>query len=187
MISPRVVVITVLVTISGCSSLSVDRDTDLRARRHLELADSLERANSLGEATLEYTTVAEHYSGTSSYPTAVYKAALLYCDSSNPVANDSTALHLLALCARMQLTDDRANTVRVAAALLERIRTLRSQAARASASYDALTAQVKRQAGTLGTQSRRIQELEEELRQTGQELQHLKEIDLRMSRSRQKK
>jgi hypothetical protein len=169
-----------MMLVSGCSSLPVSRDADLRARRHLEVADSLERATSLREAALEYTIVAEHYAGTMSYQTAVYKTALLYCDPLNPAADDSTALHWLAICRRIELPEDEARTVRVAAALFERVRVLREQTARMSASYDALTAQAKRQNATLGIHLKRIQELEEELKR-------LKEIDLRMSRTRQKK
>jgi hypothetical protein len=176
-----------ILLLSGCSTLPVSRDTDLRAQRHLEIADSLEHANALRDAALEYTIVADLFAGTSSYQTAVYKAALLYYDPSNPGADDSTAARWLAVCRTMDLPEDRARTIRIVGSLADRIRTLREQVTRLSASSDALAGQAKKQSVTLGNQTKRIQELEEELRRTGQELHRLKEIDLRMSRSLQKK
>jgi hypothetical protein len=183
----RTIIPAMILLLSGCSTLPVSRDTDLRAQHHFEIADSLERANALRDAAFEYAVVAEHYAGTTSYQTAVYRAALLYSDPSNPGADDSTAARWLAVCSTMDLPEDQARTVRILASVSERIRTLREQVARLSASSDALAGQAKKQNATLGSQSKRIQELEEELHRTGQELRRLKEIDLRMSRSRQKK
>jgi hypothetical protein len=185
--SLRIISAALLVFYAGCSSLPTRSDADLRARRYYDIADSLEGANSLREATEGFTLVAERYGESQSFQAAAYRAALLYCNPLNPLANDSSALHWLTQCSGMPLPEYQIRTVRVALSLVERIRALREQVARLSASGDGLQSQTKRQSGTIGSQAKRIQDLEEELRRTSQELKRLKEVDLKMSRSRQKK
>lgn len=187
MITMRISTLLVLVILSGCSPGALDSAADARAQRSLQTADSLDRANSLAEASLAYALIAEQYPGTPSGQTAACNAALLYSDPMNSAANDSIALFWFTRCSRMQVQGTNGRTVRVASSLFDRIRILRDESVRLAASNDALSAQTKRLNGTVGNQSKRIQDLEQELRRTGKELKSLKEVDLRMSRSRQKK
>ena len=131
--------------------------------------------------------MAEHYPGTSPYRDAVRKAALIYCDPLNPAANDSIALYWLGVYGRMKLTMDEERMVRDITALLQRVKTLRQRISRGATTTENLNSEAKKRTATLNSQARRIQELEEELQRTNQELKRLKDVDLQMSRRRQKK
>src|SRR6058998_2359268 len=81
----------IAVLVVGCSSTSKMNEVESQAQQHMAIADTLERASALKEATIEYTLVAELFPSTSVYVAAVRKAALLYSSPSNPAANDSAS------------------------------------------------------------------------------------------------
>ncbi len=83
--------------IVGCSSSDNLSNTEREAQRHMAVADTLERASALKEATLEYALVARNYPSTSVYPTAVRKTALLLSSPANPAANDSASRYWLSV------------------------------------------------------------------------------------------
>ena len=74
--------------------------------------------------------------------------------------------------------------------LLKQVRDLRGTLADRNAVNDSLAALSKRQAGellTLSTRSKQIQSLEAELKKANEELQKLREVDVRISKGREKK
>ena len=152
--------------------------------RHLAAADSLERRQIYTQATLEYLLVAQRYPGTPQHPTAVLKTALLYSNPRNPAVNDSIAAYWFDVYRNTYADTDEAAMVELYAGLNERIRMLRGDLRRQTASYDSLAAVGRRQASDLSARTRRIQELEAELAKTSGELKRLKEIDLRLHKER---
>ena len=172
---------------AGCSMLSGSSDTDSRAARHMTLADSLERGSFLREATLEYTIVADQYPDVPFYPTAVRKAAILSVNPLNPAANDSVAMHWIDVYLKLPVAAREKESASALAAQLSRISDLREDIVRQSRVADSLGTVVRRQSALLGSQSRRIQELEAGLKQVNDELKRLKEIDLQHSKNRIRK
>jgi len=148
------------------------------------MADSLEQEMALQGAAEHYALVATEFPQTSAYPVAVRKAAMLYASEFNPARNDSLALRWFTACLGLPLKKPERENVQTFIALLQRVRVLQVEVTRRTASADSLASITRRQAGTVSTDQRRIQELEAELQQTQKELKRMKEIDLRLSKSR---
>ena len=172
---------------AGCSTLPDSRDAESQAAYHMRLAETLERASLLREATHEYTIVAEQYPSSTSYPAAVRKAAFLSMNRWNPAINDSVSLHWFNVYLGLPLKRQDREGARTYVYLLERIRLLREDITRQSAVVDSLSSAAKRQTFSLSSQTRLIQDLETELQQANDELKKLKEIDVRLSKTRGKK
>ena len=171
---------------AGCSSLRVDSDTEKRAEHHMALADSLEQALALDQATLEYQIVAELYPSSSAYPAAVRKTALLYMNPDNPVHNDSLALHWVSTYLALPAREPDRENARTESYLLERIAALQRDLIRRTRIADSLYAVVWKQEGLLSSQTQQLQALQNELKQVRQELDRLKQVDVNINRSRRK-
>jgi hypothetical protein len=176
----------VVLAAAGCSSTGGLSDPETQARRRMAIADTLERASALKEATLEYTIVAERFSGTSVHAAAVRKAALLYSSSANPAANDSSSRYWLTRYLDLTRSAEEKQIIRMYMAMVDRVALLRDSVARQTVANDSLSALARRQTGDLTTRAKRMQELEAELQKASDELKRLKEIDVRVSRSRGK-
>jgi hypothetical protein len=179
-----------LAWLAGCSTSKIDTDAEARAGDQMRRADSLETAMSVQEAAQEYGSVAELYPATSHYPTAVRKAAFLYSSPVNNAVNDSASLYWFHEFLRLPISAGDREVAQLYVRFLERIIALRVEQQRQIATIDSLSTINKRQASELSKSSGRlkqIQELENELRKTTNELTKLREVDIRMSKNRGKK
>jgi TolA-binding protein len=168
--------------IPSCRSGESSGRDPLSAAGHLARADSLERRDLYSQAMLEYLLVAQMYPSSREHPQAVLKTALLYSNPRNPTLNDSLAAHWFEVYRDRYADTDEAEMVALYAGLNDRIRMLRGDLRRQTASLDSLAAVSRRQSAELGARSRRIQELEADLAKTQGELKRLREIDLQMRR-----
>jgi hypothetical protein len=173
--------------LAGCATTAVERESEVEARRQLELARTLETASQFREAAHEYSIVAEQFRGTTAYPVAVRKAACLYANPANPGRNDSTALRWLNTYLELPLSSQERENAQLLATLLERSRDQEGEILRQTAVSDSLTLLLKRQSTLLSSQAKRTQELEGELQTTAKELKKLKEVDVRISKDHRKK
>jgi hypothetical protein len=150
-----------------------DRDSEQRAEEHIKIADELQSECRWGEAAMEYAIVAEHYSNTRFYEAAVRKAAILFVHPDNPAANDSASLRWLSDYQDLSLSEEEQLNLEVLRALIQ---------------YRKLTADSLTR--VILAQSRQIEELkkvQKEFAKINEELSKLREIDLEVSRSRDKK
>lgn len=170
----------------GCSSSRMDSDTESRAAYHMALADSLEKALTLDQATLEYQIVAQHYPSSSVYPNAVRKTSLLYLNPDNPMRNDSLALHWVSTYLALPIQWPDREEARVQLALLERVTALERDLGRRRHVADSLAAVTRKQDAQLSAQTQQLQALQNELRQVRQELNKLKQVDVQINKSRRK-
>ena len=150
----------------------------------MHLADSLEQVMAIQPAAEHYAFVATEFPQSSVYPVAIRKAALLYASEFNPARHDSLSLRWFTACLALPMKRADRENVQTFVALLQRVRVLQEEVNRRSASFDSLNSMFRRQAGALSTDTRRIQELEADLQQSQKELKRMKEIDLRLSKSR---
>jgi len=178
-----------LAMVIGCSSHESERGEYAwgSAERHMDLAEKLERAASLREATFEYTLVAQLFPSSESYPVAVRKAALLYANPKNPAKNDSAARYWFQKYLELDLTPEERDLAVQFSHMTQTTTLLEAAAARRGGTADSLHAVVKKQTTDLAAKSKRVQELEAELIKVSQELKKLREIDVRMHKDRQKK
>jgi hypothetical protein len=182
----RVLYLLIAALLYGCSSSGVVDDIELQAQRHMAIADTLERANALKEATLEYKIVAERFPSSNVHTTAVRKTALLFSSPANPAANDSASLYWLSTYLDLTKSPEEKQIIDMYLNMVARVKSLRDSITRQRALNDSLVAVVHKQAGETAARARRVQELESELQKASQELMKLKEIDVRISKSRVK-
>jgi len=181
------VVIVICFVYAGCASPRIDLDAETRAQRHMLLADTLERAGEFPQALLEYGLVTELYPKTSHYPLAVRKIVFLYANPGTTVANDSVAFLWLNTYRQLSLPATERQMVDLLQVLMTQLRTVRRELTQETLVADSLAFVTRRQGGDLTTKARRIQELEQQLQQATNELTKLKEVDVHISRSREKK
>jgi hypothetical protein len=171
-----------LALVSCQPSSTIENSAELRAEYHMQLADSLEAAFMLKEAALEYKLVAELYPNTSYYPAAVRNTALLYSNPANPAVDDSLSLHWFQTYLTLPISRDERVKAEIYVTMLQRINGLRKELNRRAAAIDSLQMVTRKQAGDLAARTRRVQELEAELKKTTLELERLREVDVRISR-----
>ncbi len=177
----------VAVFLYGCTSSSTISDAEFQAHRHMARADTLERSFALREATTEYMIVAEHYTSTSVHPGAVRKTALLLSAPSNPAANDSASRYWLDTYLRLTQSPEEKQIIQMYLTMVDRVGELRDSLRREKFVADSLVAVARKQMGEVASRGRRVQELEAELEKASSELAKLKEIDVRISKSKVKK
>ncbi|MEK9136909.1 MAG: hypothetical protein AAB393_07285 [Bacteroidota bacterium] len=170
----------------GCSATITTSDIEVQAQRHMALADTLERASELEEATLEYQIVAERFPSTSVHSTAVRKTALLLSAPNNPAANDSAAHHWLNTYLNLTQSPEEKQIIQMYLKTVDRVKTLRDSIARQAAISDSLASVTRKQASEVSSRSKRIQDLEAELQKASNELRRLKEVDVRLSKRRER-
>ncbi len=161
---------------------TIENIAEARAEYHMQLADSLESAFMLKEAALEYKLVAELYPNTSYYPAAVRNTALLYSNPANPGVDDSLSLHWFQTYLTLPISRDERVKAEIYVTMLKRINDLRKELNRRTAAIDSLQTFTRRQAGDLAARTKRVQELEAELKKTTLELERLREVDVRINR-----
>jgi len=176
----------IAVLLYGCSSSGVVSDVELQAQRHMAIADTLEHAYALKEATLEYKTVAEHFPSSSVHITAVRKTALLFSSPTNPAASDSASLYWLNAYLDLTKSTEEKQIIQMYLNMVGRVKILSDSLKHQNGLNDSLVAVARKQVGETASRARRVQELESELQKASNELKKLKEIDVRISKSRGK-
>lgn len=170
--------------ISCKPSSNADYTAESRAEYHMRIADSLEAATALPEASLEYKLVAELYPKTSHYPNAVRNTALLYSNPTNPAVDDSLALQWFQTYLRLSISREEKVKAEIYVTMLKRLTKLRKEIHRQSATTDSLLSVTRRQSSELASRNKKVQELESELKKTTFELEKLREVDVRINRRR---
>jgi hypothetical protein len=171
-------------TFSGCDIIPVTGESDGRAQRRMKTADSLEQEGNFRSAAAAYASVAEQFPQSSYYPAAVRRAALMYSISPYAAANDSAAYRWYLAYLTLNLSRPERENVRVSVELLHRVLLLHAQIEQIYTSSDSLAVLSKKQSTTLNADAHRMQELELELKDAKSELRKIKEIDIRLSKSR---
>jgi hypothetical protein len=171
---------------AGCITTSEMDHIEVEAQRHMAIADTLERAAELKQATLEYALVAERFPTSSVYATAVRKAAFLYSQPDNPAASDSASRFWLNTYFKLSQSPEEKQLIQMYLNLADLVQTLKDSLARQKIIHDGLVAAARKQGNEMAARSKRIQELESDLKNASDELHKLKEIDLRISKSRVK-
>jgi hypothetical protein len=170
--------------LSGCGLFPEPGGPASGAGNRMRIADSLEQDGLFQGAATEYARVAEQFPQSSYYPTAVRRAALMYSISPYSMRNDSAAYRWYLAYLSLPLKKPERENVRVSVELLHRILLLHAQIAQIYTATDSLTVLTKRQSASLNAGSHRMQELELELQKAQAELRKIKEIDIRLSKSR---
>ncbi len=169
--------------LSGCGSTSpVNISSEDRAEYHMRVADSLEAASALREAALEYKLVAELYPTTSHYPNAVRNTALLYSNPTNPAGDDSLSLQWFQTYLTLSIPREEKVKAEIYVMMLQRINDLRGEINRRGSSIDSLQALARKQSGDIAIKTKKVQDLEGELKKTTVELQNIREVDVRINR-----
>jgi len=173
--------------LASCAPPLGESDAEIRARRHMKLAETFEAADELREAAFEYTIVGELYPGTNVHPAAVRKAAILYADPSTPVHSDSAALFWFGVYSTLPISSAEKETAQTCMLLLQRVHALRLEADNYAAVNDTLRSTVAGNIGEMSSRAKRIQELEAELKQANDELQKLREVDVEIGKKKVRK
>jgi hypothetical protein len=170
--------------LSGCGLFSDVRGPDSRVGRRMRLADSLEQEGMFQAAARQYAGVAEQFPQSDYYPTAVRRAALMYSISPYSTGNDSAAYRWFLAYRALPLSRAERENVRVSTELLHRILMLQAQIVQIYTATDSLSVLTKKQSASMTAESHRMQELESELQNAQAELKKIKEMDLRLSKVR---
>lgn len=176
---PGVLAVVIPILIAGCSSVPKTVDG---MREQMERAQYAEASGDLADAARAYALAAAQFPKGEYIAVAARKAAILFSHPLNPSRNDSVALEWFRVLAGLPIPGAEKELVHIQIATLERTQSLAEQIRRQREAGDSLTVVTRRLSLTVANQSRQIQELEMEVKRVSDELQQLKEIDVRLSR-----
>jgi hypothetical protein len=159
----------------------------------MDRAAALENSSSYHEAVQEYVIVAERYASTIYYKSAVWKAAVLNIHPANSKIDTSAACFWLNVYLGLPLSLEEKQNATLYVAMIERMNGLQVQLSSLASERDKLLDVTRKQSGDIVTGAQRIEELENELAQdrtelaqVRDELEKLKEVDVRMQLGREK-
>jgi TolA-binding protein len=161
------------ILVMGCSASKEFIADEPAAVLQMKIADSLEAATAIHEAAAAYSNVAKQYPTSSFYKKAVRKAAYLYSSPLIPVAEDSTSLQWFQVYASLPISNEEKANADLYISFLKRIITLQK-------GIENLAASLKKQNYELSSRSNQVRELEAQLEKTKQELNKLKDIDVKV-------
>lgn len=162
----------------------VESSRPSETERQLFLAQQLAQAGEYRRAIHLNSIVAEQEPETDAGATATLRTALLLASPRNPERNDSLAIQWFrATIARTKTADERLQA-EVSIALLDRLRVQSRDAHRQRVLVDSLQLALRRQSGTILSQTRRLMEMEREVVAARDELQRIRDIDIRLSKIR---
>ena len=179
-----VIVVILCFLLAGCSSQLHGSRSELQARNHMDRAAALEDSSEYHQAAQEYSMVAERYPSTNYYKTAVWKAALLSIHPDNSEIDYSAALYWLQVYLGLPLSPEEKDSAALYVAMIEHINGLESELSSLVAEKDKLQTVVQKQSNDFVTVTQRLSQLETNLTQAQAELKKMKEVDVRMHRSR---
>ena len=180
----NVIIIILCFLIAGCFSKSRSSRSELQARNHMDRAAALEDSSEYHQAALEYSIVAERYPSTRDYKTAVWKAAFLSIHPANSEIDYNAALYWLQVYLGLPLSPEEKDSAALYVAMIEHINGLESKLSSLVAEKDDLGAVARKQSSDIVTVTQRLSQLEADLTQTQAEFEKMKEVDVRMHRSR---
>ncbi len=180
----HVIVVILCFLIAGCFSQVRSSRSELQAQNHMDRAAALEDASEYHQAAQEYSIVAERYPSTHYYKTAVWKAALLNIHPANTEIDYNAALYWLQVYLGLPLSPEEKDNSELYVAMLEHINGLESMLSAFVAETEKLQADTQKQSGDIVTATQRLSQLEADLTHAQAELVKMKEVDVRMHRSR---
>jgi hypothetical protein len=189
-IVPHRIVLALVLTmaVAGCAPPQELTPAQRAEAEHLiDLARSFETTADLRRATDLYTSVAESYPHSDAGAEAAYKAGLLRVNPHNPVRNDTLALAWFHTAMTRPIAPDERDHTEVCIALLEHMDELRQDLDLHWRLADSLRSLARRQGVSIAAYQRRNQELEQQLFASTVELKKLKDVDIRIARSRQRR
>jgi hypothetical protein len=139
----------------------------------MKTADSLEAASAIHEAASRYASVAINHPTASFYKKAVLKAASLYCNPHNTSIEDSVALAWFRVYAGLPISKEEKQDATIFISLLQQIITLQH-------GIENLSSSLKKQTQETTSRDNRISDLETQIEQTREELEKLKDIDVKV-------
>ncbi|MBW2598437.1 MAG: SPOR domain-containing protein [Deltaproteobacteria bacterium] len=152
----------------------------------MERAAALENSSAYHQAAREYAVVAGRYPSTSYYKSSVWKAALLNIHPANSKIDTSAARFWLNVYLGLPLTDEEKENATLYVSMIERINGLQAQVSSLVSERDKLLDVTRKQSGDIVTGTQRLGELEAELAKARDALKKMKEVDVRMQRSKDK-
>ena len=155
------------------------------SERQMDLAQTLVQGGDFRRAIHMYSMIADEAPETAYGATATHKTALLLCSPRNPFRNDSLALLWFRTTIARSKSPDEQLQAEVSMALLDRLQVRARDARRQREIVDSLQTSVRRQSGTILSQTRRLQDMEREVVSARAALKLLKDVDLNLSRFRQ--
>lgn len=170
--------------LSGCALFSDTGGPESRVGRRMRVADSLEELGMFQAAARQYASVAEQFPQSDYYPTAVRRAALMYSISPYSSGNDSAAYRWFLAYRTLPMSKAERENVRVSTDLLHRVLMLKAQIVQIYTVTDSLSVLTKKQSAATTGYLHRMQGLELELQTAQAELKKIKEMDLRLSKVR---
>lgn len=182
----NVIVIILCFFLAGCVSQFRGFKLESQARSHMERAAALEDSSAYHQAAREYAIVAERYPSTSYYKGAVWKAALLNIHPANSKIDTSAALFWMKVYLGLSISSKEKEDATLYVAMIERINGLQAELFSLVSEKDKLLAVTRKQSSDIVTGTQRLGELEAELAKARDELKKMKEVDVRMQRSRDK-
>jgi hypothetical protein len=139
----------------------------------MKIADSLESAFAINKAADQYSFVAKHYPFSSFHKKAVWKAAHLYCSPLSTQSDDSASLEWFKFYASLPVSREEKDNANLYIALLNRIIALQKEIEN-EASFS------KKQSEEIISQVNQTHELENQVLQIKEELQKLRDIDVKI-------
>jgi len=182
----KVIFIILCFLLAGCLPQFRSFKLESQAQSHMERAAALEDSSSYHQAAQEYAIVAERYPSTSYYKGAVWKAALLNIHPANSKIDSRAALFWMKVYLELSVSSKEKENAKLYVAMLERINDLQAELSSYIAEKDKLLAVARKQSSDNVTDAQRLRKLEAELVQARDELKKMKEVDVRMQRSRDK-
>lgn len=154
------------------------------ADRQLALASTFVQGGDLKRALYIYTMVADENPLSPAGATATHMAAVVLTSLRNPSRNDSLgAVWFKKTLARTRASNERIQA-EVALALLDRLNLQAADIRRHRTVVDSLNRVIRRQSGTILSQTRRLSDMEREVVAAKGQVQRIKELDENLSRTR---
>jgi len=180
----HVIVVISCFLVAGCFSQSRNSRSELQARNHMNHAAALEDAAEYHRAAQEYSVVAERYPAASYYKTAVWKAAVLNIHPASSKIDYNAALHWLQVYLGLPLSSEEKDRADLYVGMLTHINDLESILSAFAAEKVELQAMTQKQSSDIVAATQRLDQLEADLAHANAELKKMKEVDVRMHRSR---
>jgi len=183
----NVTIIILCLLMTGCLSKIRGSESELKARDFMDRAAALENTEAYHQAAQEYAIVAEHYPSTRYHKLAVWKAALLNIHPANPEINYAAAFSWLKVYLKLPLSPEEKEAATFYVSMVERINDLQAELFSMVEEKDRLLEINRKQSSDIESDTKRRKELEAELAHAWDELKKMKDVDVRMHRSRVEK
>lgn len=178
----RIILIAILVSLGGCITGRPGGEYENESTRRMLEADSLAVGTEYLNAARSYAYVAEHYSYSVHATRAMRNAALCFSHPRSGERDDSAALAWYRVYRASSIANDERDQIDRLIELLEEGLTLRQHHQVLSGERDSLAVLAGRQRADLAARENTIRELEIRIKKATDDLQKLRDIDLKTSR-----